>query len=65
MSITSSMSIALIPIRLQSLSAVRIPQSIHSFRNVLPSAELQPLKLGSVSSINHYGLNVSVLNYPI
>ena len=57
MSITYSLTIALTPVRLHSVSSFRISHSVHKFRNLIPSVKLQPLNLGSTSSINFNGLN--------
>ena len=39
------------------MSSVRIPHSVHDFRNLIPSVKLQPLNLGTTSSINFHSLN--------
>ena len=57
MSITNSLTISLTPVRLHSVSSIRIPHSIRNFRNLIPSVKLQPSYLGSASSINLHGLN--------
>ena len=55
MSITNSLTISLTPVRLHFVSSVRIPRSVHNFRNLIPSVKLQPLNPGSTSSINLHG----------
>ena len=57
--IKGNLHIALTPVRLHSVSSVRIPHSVHNFRNLIPSVKLQPLNLGLTSSINLHGLNIA------
>ena len=46
LSITNSLTMALTPVRLHFVSSVRIPHSVHNFRNLIPLVKLQPLNLG-------------------
>ena len=57
MRITNSLTIALTPARLHSVSSVPIPDSFHNFRNLIPSVKLQPFNLGSTSFVTRHGLN--------
>ena len=63
MNITNSLTFALTPVRLHSVSSVRIPHSVNNFRNLIPSVKLQPLNLGSTSSISCHGFhNASIFH---
>ena len=54
MSITNRLKITISPIRLHSAS-LQIPRSTARFNSLLPTVNVSPLKLHSVSSINLYG----------
>ena len=55
MSITNRLKITISPIRLHSAPSLQIPRSIARFNSLLPTVNVSPLKLHSVSSINLYG----------
>ena len=55
MIITNRLKIAISPIRLHSTSSLQIPLSTARFNSLLPTVNVSPLKLNSVSSINLYG----------
>ena len=55
MSITNRLKITISPIRLHSASPLQIPRSTARFNSLLPTVNVLPLKLHSVSSINLYG----------
>lgn len=62
MSTIKQLRINLSPIRLHSVSSVRIPHSINDFKSFLPLVKLRPLNLYSASSVNLHGLpNSNVL----
>ena len=62
MSITNRLSINLTPIRLHSVSSVRIPHSVNDFKSFLPSVRIRPLKSYSASNVILHGLsNFNVL----
>ena len=52
MTITDRLKITISPLRLHAASSVRIPNSTHSFRTLLPTVRIRPLKLFWVSSVN-------------
>ena len=63
MTITHRLKITLTPLRLQSVSSVRIPNSINNFRTLIPALRLKPLNLLSASSVNLHGLaNTSIFH---
>ena len=63
MTITNRLKIILTPLRLHSASSVRIPNSINSFRTLIPAVRLRPLNLLSASSVNLHGLaNTSIFH---
>ena len=55
MSTTNRLKITISPIRLHSASSLQIPRSTARFNSLLPTVNVSPLKLNSVSSINLYG----------
>ena len=55
MSITNRLKITISPIRLHSAPSLQIPRSTARFNSLLPTVNVSPLKLHSVSSINLYG----------
>ena len=55
MSITNRLKITISHIRLHSASSLQIPRSSARFNSLLPTINVSPLKLHSVSSINLYG----------
>ena len=55
MSITNRLKITISPIRLHSASFSQIARSTAIFNSLLPTVNVSPLKLHSVSSINLYG----------
>ena len=55
MNITNRFIVAISPLRLQSASSVQISYSTSRFNSVLPTVNVTPLKLHSVSSINLHG----------
>lgn len=55
MATRNQLRINLTPIRLHSVSSVRIPQSINSFRSLNPSVKIKRLNLSSASRINLHG----------
>ena len=57
MSITNRLSINLTPIRLNSMSSVRISYSVNDFKSFLPFVSIRPLNLYSTSRINLHGLS--------
>ena len=58
MTITYRLRITFTPLRLHSVSSVRIPNSINCFRTLIPAMRLRPL---SASSVNLHGLaNTSI-----
>ena len=56
MTITNRLKIILTPLRLRSVSSVRIPNSINNFRTLIPAVGLRPLNLLSAPSVNLHGL---------
>ena len=63
--ITDRLKITISPLRLHAASSVRIPNSTHSFRTLLPTVRIRPLKLFSVSCVNLRGTSNSMLDYPL
>ena len=61
MSITNRLKNTISPIRLYSASSLQIPRSTARFNSLLPTVNVSPLKLHSVSSIISYGAS----NYKI
>ena len=55
MSITNRLKITITPIRLHIASSLQIPRSTARFNSLLPTVNVSPLTLHSVSSINLYG----------
>ena len=57
MTITNRLRNTISPLRLHSVSSVRIPNSTHSFQNLLPGrmVRMRPLTLFSASSVNLRG----------
>ena len=53
--ITNRLKIPIFPIRLHSASSLQILRSTARFNTLLPTVNVSPLKLYSVSSINLYG----------
>lgn len=47
------------PLRLHAASSLRIPNSTHSFRTLLPTVSIKPLKLFPVPSVNVHGTSNS------
>ena len=63
MTIINRLEITLTPLRLNSASSVRIPNSVKTFRTLIPAVRLRPLNLLSASSVNLYGLaNTSIFH---
>ena len=63
MSITNSFRMIISPLRLHSASSVQIPRSIISFRTLVSSVTITPLKLFSAASINFKGAgNTNMFN---
>ena len=58
MSITNRLNITNSRIRLHSASSLQIPSSAARFNSLLPTVNVSPLKLQSVSSINLYGASI-------
>ena len=54
MSITNRLKITISPNRLHSASCLQIPRSTARFNSLLPTVNISPLKLHSVSSVNLY-----------
>ena len=62
MTITNRVKITISPLRLHAVSSVWIPTSTHSFRTLLPTVRIRPLKLVSASSVDLHGAsNTNVL----
>ena len=62
MTITNRVKITISPLRLHAASSVRIPNSTHSFRTLLPTVRIRPLNLFSASSVGLHGTsNTNVL----
>ena len=57
MSITNRLSINLTPIRLHSVSSVRIPHSVNDFKSFLSFVRIRPSNLYFTSKINLHGLS--------
>ena len=55
MSITNRLKITIFPVRLHPASPLQIPCSTARFNSLLPTVNVSPLKLHSVSSVNLYG----------
>ena len=55
MSITNRLKITISPVRLHSASSLQTPRSTARFNSLLPTVDVSPLKLHSVSFINLYG----------
>ena len=55
MTITNRLKITISPLRLHAASSVRIPNSTHSFRTLLPTVRIRPLNLFSASSVDLHG----------
>ena len=50
------------PLRLHATSSVRIPNSTHNFRTLLPTLRMRPLNLFSTSSVDLHGaFNTNIL----
>ena len=58
MSITNRFKITICPIRLHSDFSLQIPRSTDRFNSLLPTVNVSPLKLHSVSSVNLYDLPI-------
>ena len=66
MNITNRLKITISPIRLPSSSSLQILRSIARLNSFLPSVNILPLKLHSISSINLYGAsNYNIFRYHI
>ena len=66
MNITNRLKITISPIRLPSASSLQILRSIARLNSFLPSVNILPLKLHSISSINLYGAsNYNIFRYHI
>ena len=55
MSITNRLKITISPVRLHSAFSLQIPRSTARFNSLLPTVNVSPSKLHSVSSKNLYG----------
>ena len=63
MTITNRLKITSTPLRLHSVSSVRIPNFINNFRTLIPAVMLRPLNRLSASSVNLHGLaNTSIFH---
>ena len=58
-----NLEITLTPVRLHPASSVRIPNSINTFRTLIPALRLRPLNLLSASTVSLHGLaNTSIFH---
>ena len=55
MTITKRLGITLTPLRLHAASTVRIPHSINTFQNLLPTVRVTRINLFSASTVNLQG----------